>query len=513
MKKIYTSMIALALGAVSSLPLAAQETLEYNPVADTWIRETSTTFKGGSSNKIEIQRTEITNDAKEVIGYGSYVGLIGFNYSVPTGMRIESATLILTTERYKGRDVVLRPYENDFDEGSATWGTESEYVENAFAGESITSFTPAGQKGKAITDNGLNATYQDPNNWVNTIDITDYMKTLPTSTPRVNFMLSQEGDSKGDQDCFYTKEAQDLTNGNYNFTVSADDLKPVLKLTFVEDKDASTSVILPSGDSFVRSDGSNATKNYGSNDNLELYWNALAATTTAEGSNVADTRDRQLYGFMSFKLPAEVTSGQQIITDAKLRLTHTMVKGDRNMDIYVYVPFDENTATWNSEKDNINTAFEKDPIASYSANGQGSKAMWDGGINDNYKNAEAWTNTIDLTDYLKDYPADLNLMFARKNASNGNAIRIASKEAQDIENTKDESNPFTFAAEDLKPQLTITYKKKDGTTAIVDIEVEENVDGVEAPVEYYNVQGIRVENPEHGLYIKRQGNKVSKVIL
>lgn len=47
------------------------------------------------------------------------------------------------------------------------------------------------------------------------------------------------------------------------------------------------------------------------------------------------------------------------------------------------------------------------------------------------------------------------------------------------------------------------------TTAIDEI----GVDGVEAPVEYYNVQGIRVENPEHGLYIKRQGNKVSKVIL
>lgn len=42
---------------------------------------------------------------------------------------------------------------------------------------------------------------------------------------------------------------------------------------------------------------------------------------------------------------------------------------------------------------------------------------------------------------------------------------------------------------------------------------EIGVDGEDAPVEYYNVQGIRVENPEHGLYIKRQGNKVSKVIL
>lgn len=31
------------------------------------------------------------------------------------------------------------------------------------------------------------------------------------------------------------------------------------------------------------------------------------------------------------------------------------------------------------------------------------------------------------------------------------------------------------------------------------------------PVEYYNLQGIRVANPEHGLYIRRQGNKTPKV--
>ncbi len=34
-----------------------------------------------------------------------------------------------------------------------------------------------------------------------------------------------------------------------------------------------------------------------------------------------------------------------------------------------------------------------------------------------------------------------------------------------------------------------------------------------APVEYFNLQGIRVNNPENGLYIRRQGKKVTKVIL
>ena len=39
-------------------------------------------------------------------------------------------------------------------------------------------------------------------------------------------------------------------------------------------------------------------------------------------------------------------------------------------------------------------------------------------------------------------------------------------------------------------------------------EVDEN-----APVEYYNLQGVRVENPSEGLFIRRQGKKATKVIL
>jgi hypothetical protein len=34
-----------------------------------------------------------------------------------------------------------------------------------------------------------------------------------------------------------------------------------------------------------------------------------------------------------------------------------------------------------------------------------------------------------------------------------------------------------------------------------------------APVEYFNLQGIRVDNPENGLFIRRQGNSVSKVLV
>lgn len=46
------------------------------------------------------------------------------------------------------------------------------------------------------------------------------------------------------------------------------------------------------------------------------------------------------------------------------------------------------------------------------------------------------------------------------------------------------------------------------TTAIEDVNVDEN-----APVEFFNLNGQRVENPENGVFIRKQGNKTSKVVI
>ena len=54
----------------------------------------------------------------------------------------------------------------------------------------------------------------------------------------------------------------------------------------------------------------------------------------------------------------------------------------------------------------------------------------------------------------------------------------------------------------------LRFAIKDVITGIESVEAE-----VEAPVEYYNLQGVKVANPDKGLYIKKQGKKVTKVIL
>ncbi len=56
---------------------------------------------------------------------------------------------------------------------------------------------------------------------------------------------------------------------------------------------------------------------------------------------------------------------------------------------------------------------------------------------------------------------------------------------------------------------SISFVLTDAPSAIEGVEAEAT-DGV---AEYYNLQGVRVENPAAGLYIRRQGGKVAKVII
>lgn len=57
--------------------------------------------------------------------------------------------------------------------------------------------------------------------------------------------------------------------------------------------------------------------------------------------------------------------------------------------------------------------------------------------------------------------------------------------------------------------IDVTFTGKQENSGIENVEAVDN----DAPVEYYNLQGVRVADPTPGLYIRRQGNNVSKVII
>jgi hypothetical protein len=69
---------------------------------------------------------------------------------------------------------------------------------------------------------------------------------------------------------------------------------------------------------------------------------------------------------------------------------------------------------------------------------------------------------------------------------------------------------------------TISFSNSEGTATYTKITVYTSddsslnsvaVDANDAAVEYFNLQGVRVANPQGGIFIRRQGNKVSKVVI
>ena len=59
-----------------------------------------------------------------------------------------------------------------------------------------------------------------------------------------------------------------------------------------------------------------------------------------------------------------------------------------------------------------------------------------------------------------------------------------------------------------KSTMTIEITANDIQTGVEEVGVDAN-----APVEYYNLQGVKVENPSNGIFIKKQGSRTSKVVL
>ena len=70
---------------------------------------------------------------------------------------------------------------------------------------------------------------------------------------------------------------------------------------------------------------------------------------------------------------------------------------------------------------------------------------------------------------------------------------------------------FTATHDTMRYVMMDNVKLFDGNeTAIGDIVPDRDNS---APVEYYNLQGVRVVNPTSGVYIRRQGNTVTKIVM
>ncbi len=95
--------------------------------------------------------------------------------------------------------------------------------------------------------------------------------------------------------------------------------------------------------------------------------------------------------------------------------------------------------------------------------------------------------------------------YARWEESVAMQANYASYVAEKVDD--DKVNIYQYYAGGAAAMYTFELPK-DYLTAIETVEVDAN-----APVEYYNLQGVKVANPESGLFIKKQGSKTTKVVL
>ena len=148
-------------------------------------------------------------------------------------------------------------------------------------------------------------------------------------------------------------------------------------------------------------------------------------------------------------------------------------------------------------------------------------------------NGQAYGSQASLISGLIEIPAGSENQMTFKYSNNGsmsaaniltvkiNGEEVWSKTVSNSEFDTAEINLTPYAGKTIQFSLTgkqtnalhyrniiVTDILIDKKSGIADIEADEN-----APVEYFNLQGIRVENPAAGIYIRRQGSKVTKVLV
>lgn len=367
-----------------------------------------------------------------------FIGAMSFDIPSKPGYTIKSATLRLVTERYKG-SATLSIYSlgNNAVSDADTYNSQKTNVEEARKNGPFVTITPKGTHGKAAFDDGASS---DINDWTNNIDLT--LLAQKCGSGKLNLLLvNPSAKTKDDVVRFYSSDAEDMTNTKVdpNFTFAAEDLHPQLTVVYEEDADQKTDVSLPTADTWVRKDKAN--DNYGSKTTMEL-------------KSFGDT---DFVGLMSFSLPAEVLGANNEVKSASLRLVTERTKGSRTFRLYKYVDFAENT-NYKTEEEKLAAArTEANLIGTYSAKGQGNKSFPNDAVSDDFKTVDAWTNTIDLTDYVKGLDTN-SFAFLIEHTNSADQLMFYTKETDDVTNAKDAT--LVFKKEDLVPQLTVVYTKK-----------------------------------------------------
>lgn len=244
-----------------------------------------------------------------------------------------------------------------------------------------------------------------------------------------------------------------------------------------------TSTGTSSADTWVNQ---NSKTNYGKNNTIDI--------------NTDSKNSEYYYGLMAFSFtnPNEGNT----VTKATLRLTTRYKKGDSAVELYDLNSDFNESCTYADVADAITAALGKDPFTTFKLNSYMQWAPTDGQVTSDFSTVDKWQSNVDITALVKAHASEgvVYLLFKKKmdQAKSGNNKKnsqIYTKEATDVTNTKVTPN-FTFKAEDLKPQLTVTYGP-DSSTGINSVAADKA-----KKESIYTLTGMRVSTiSQPGLYI------------
>lgn len=194
-------------------------------VADCWLRAQS--GNEGKNNNTEQMETW-TASASSSNAYG----LVGFEVPAALAYKdittVNSATVRLVTRRYSNDNQLdIYAYGNDFDETTATYTSESDYVSAALQKDPIATIGVTGQKGKYF--NSATGDYQDITKWTNNIDLTSYLNDNTVGS-RLNLFFKPKEDNNNIQ--IYSHSVTDKTFASTDITVPSADLVPQLTVSY-----------------------------------------------------------------------------------------------------------------------------------------------------------------------------------------------------------------------------------------------------------------------------------------
>lgn len=453
MKQKLLKLMVLVLTLLGGVNVAMADDVTYSPTLDV-------NFRTASDNASWQTVNNAANDGKTDFELTYTAGFFSLQkYTVANLSTATKLVLTLTVGSKAGVDAVkLWAFtKND-------WTASSSAADIVSLVSAQTGINPRATEGTANSPlvSGAKVANSDPAKATFTItgDALATIKANATSDGTFTLLLTNDNLTNTNNKRSY------LSNNSSN----AEANRPTLVATVSSStSETYTDVITPKVDTYLRKGN---TTDHGSETTMELK-------TYADG-------DADFVGYMSFDY--SVPSGMEL-QSAKLRVVSAQIKGNRTLNFYSFAADVAGNAKYADYADAITAAKATTAVGTVSLEGQNNKSVVSDDITtEKYQTITAWQNTVDLTDFVKTQTGNFGLLLAREDANNSN--KIFTSEATGISN----SNCTYFnncTASDLVPQLTLVFKKKDGSdptpTSLLTKDNSKTVDNTTAHTEVYKV--------------------------